>query len=115
MLSMDSRNCAKYAEKMEKLSVDANDNLEKEMNLKFNSIWRKMLTQEVSGSEMCNYLDWAYYARVNLDGDMEAYKTIHETLCQDYYNSMTHAYITVDWSDNGMISNSFMNKLLEIL
>ena len=30
---------------------------------------------------MCDYLDWAYYARVALDGDMDTYKEIHETVC----------------------------------
>ncbi len=47
----------------------------------YKPIWKKMLDDEVSGSEMCDYLDWAYYARVALEGDMDTYKKIHETVC----------------------------------
>ena len=114
MLSMDHKNCARYGEIMLPLVKDANEKLESEMNEKFNSVWKQMMKDEISGSEMCDYLDWAYYARVALDGDMKEYQKIHETLCQSYYNSITHSNITVEW-DNGLISNTFNKKLLEIL
>ena len=54
-----------------------------------------MEQEEVSGSQLCSYLDWAYYARVALKGDMEQMKKIHETACQDYFNSITQANISV--------------------
>lgn len=81
MLSMNSGNCARYGDKMRPLERDANDKLEQAMITHYKSIWRKMLDEEVSGNEMCDYLDWAYYARVALDGDMETYKKIHQTVC----------------------------------
>lgn len=89
MLSINSKNCERYASKMEPLAKQANQKLEKSLAVDFKDIWIQMEQEEVSGSQLCSYLDWAYYARVALKGDMEQMKKIHQTACQDYFNSIT--------------------------
>ena len=108
MLSINSTNCKRYAAKMDPLAKQASEKLEKTLAIDFKDVWQKMEADEVSGSELCSYLDWAYYARVDLKGDMQTYIKIHETACQEYFNSLTQANISVEWAENGIMSNEFM-------
>ena len=108
MLSINSTNCKRYAAKMNPLAKQASEKLEKTLAIDFKDVWQKMEADEVSGSELCSYLDWAYYARVDLKGDMQTYIKIHETACQEYFNSLTQANISVEWAENGIMSNEFM-------
>ena len=77
--------------------------------------WDEMLRKEYTGPEMCNYLDWAYYARVTLTGVMATWSEIHNTVCKTYSDSVTQANISVEWSDEGIVSNAFNSKLLAII
>ena len=115
MLSINSGNCERYASKMKPLAKQANEKLEKSLAMDFKDIWMKFEADEVSGSQLCSYLDWAYYARVALKGEMAQYQKIHETLCQEYFNSITQANISVEWADKGIMSNEFMRKFLTIM
>ena len=103
MLAMNSKNCARYGAKLRPLEHDANNKLETEMrtNPDYRAVWNEMLKQQVSGSEMCDYINWAYYARVELKGNMDTYQQIHNTVCKDYFNDITQANITIEWSDDG--------------
>lgn len=115
MLSMDDMNCARYEARMTPLLHDAEQTLTQTMVSSYSDIWTQMLTQQVSGPEMCSYLSWAYYSRVALSGDMDTYTEIYNTACKDYNNSVTQANISVNWSDDGMISHSFLTKLNDIM
>ena len=76
MLSMNEHNCARYGAKFTPLESDANSKLEKTMTAKYPDIWNQMRSDNVSGAEMCDYLNWAWYSRVALKGDMDKYKEI---------------------------------------
>ena len=115
MLSMNSNNCARYGAGMEQPLTDAEAQLEQSMKDNYQSIWTDMLTAGTTGPEMCNYLDWAYYARVNLTGDMQTWIEIHNTVCKTYSDSVTQANIALEWSDDGLVSNAFNQKLLDII
>ena len=98
---------------MEQPLTDAEAQLEQSMKDNYQSIWTDMLTAGTTGPEMCNYLDWAYYARVNLTGNMDTWIEIHNTVCKTYSDSVTQANIALEWSDDGLVSNAFNQKLLD--
>jgi len=66
-----------------------------------------MLQQGVTAPQLCNYLDWAYFNVINLSGDAERWEAIRSTVCKVYSNSVTQASITVEWSNDGLVSNTF--------
>lgn len=112
---MNQRNCQRYSDRISPLLTEAENNLVQSMTTNYSDIWSDMLRKEISGPEMCNYLDWAYYARVTLQGNMDTWVEIHDTVCKTYSNAVTQANITVEWSDEGIVSNAFNSKLLAIL
>ena len=105
MLSMNQGNCAKYESGISSMLDDAKTQLDTALDTKYKDIYKEMHTAGITGPELCNYLDWAYYARVTLKGDMDTWKEIHNTSCKDYSNSVTQANISVEWANDGMISN----------
>ena len=77
------------------------------LTLTYSETWTQMLQQGVTAPQLCNYLDWAYYNVINLGGDTERWESIRSTICTAYFNSVTQANITIEWSNNGLISNAF--------
>ena len=85
------------------------------MDTDFNSTWKDMQAKGISGPEMCNYLEWAFYARVALTGDMTTWRSIHDTACKTYSDAITQGNIDLEQTDDGLISNAFNQKLLDII
>ena len=115
MLSMNENNCARYGAGMDPKLHAAEAALVQSMLDDYPDVWSEMLSKEYTGPEMCNYLDWAYYARVTLTGDMDTWRNIHSTVCKTYTDAVTQANIDLEWTDDGLVSNAFNNKLLDII
>ena len=73
----------------------------------YSDTWISMLQQGVTAPELCSYLDWAYYSVVTLSGNTDKWEAIRSTECKTYFNSVTQAKITTEWSNDGFISNGF--------
>lgn len=73
MLSMNESNCNKYEMGIMSMLQDADRQLDEALNANYKDIWTEMQNADpkITGPELCNYLDWAYYARVSLQGNMD--------------------------------------------
>ena len=96
MLSMNANNCARYGSGMSPSEHSAEAALVASMQADYQATWNEMLQKDISGPEMCNYLEWANYARVALTGDMNTWRSIHSGVCQDYSNTITQANIDLE-------------------
>jgi len=70
--------------------TDISDKLDKEIAKSYVDISKEMKEKEVSGEELCDYLTWAHFNAVPLQGDkarQDSYrKLVGETCPQFYYN-----------------------------
>ena len=70
---------------------------------------------QVSGVELCDYLTWAYYNAVPLDGDdarqAEYVSLATQTCPQEYYDKVAQASVKVSEDNNNIVSSNYLTNL----
>ena len=74
-----------------------------------------MSSKEVSGEELCDYLTWAHFNAVPLQGDADRQKEytqlVSETCPQTYYDKVTQAVQQVNQSSENLVASGFLTTL----
>ena len=76
-----------------------------------------MKEKNVSGEELCDYLTWAHFNAVPLQGDkkrQDAYaKLVRDTCPTSYYNQVTQEVQKVNASEGNLVATGFLSVLLD--
>lgn len=77
-----------------------------------------MAEKDVSAQELCDYLDWAYFNSIDLEGDettIAAYDAIRSTTCATLSNSVSAATVSFDVEQAHVMTSEFLSKLDNII
>ena len=76
-----------------------------------------MTTKDVSGEELCDYLTWAHFNAVPLQGDKErqdAYaKLVSETCPAAYYDPVTREVQSTNEAEGNLVASGFLSVLVD--
>lgn len=93
ILSMSEKNCARYSNIVSGKMKEISSVLDLAFSESYPEVWAEMSQKDVSGEEMCDYVSWAYFNAVPLQGD-EARQAIYTEMAtsfcpQKYYDEVT--------------------------
>ena len=100
---------------MEKPTNAASAGLDSAIESNYADIWKQMQGIQVSGIELCDYLTWAHYNAIALDGDearqAEYVSLATETCPQQYYDLITKATLKISDSNKNLVSSNFLTNI----
>ena len=75
-----------------------------------------MTKKDISGEELCDYLTWAYFNAVPLQGDAQRQsdyiKLVTDTCPESYYNKVSKAVSDVNTKTNNLVASGFLSVLI---
>ena len=99
-LSLSEKNCARYKDSISPKLAQIGSSLDSQIATEYPDISSEMAEKDVSGEELCDYLTWAHFNAVPLEGDkdrQDSYaKLVSETCPSSYYNQVTQAVLQVN-------------------
>lgn len=112
---MCEKNCHRFADKIEGQLTAISTQLDAAIAETYPDISQEMKDKNVTGEELCDYLTWAHFNAVPLQGDQarqDSYsKLVGETCPQSYYNQVTEAVLSVNTSEGNLVASGFLTTL----
>ena len=116
-LSLSEKNCARYAAKIEGPLAKNAKELDATIAKEYPDIAAEMKEKDVSGEELCDYLTWAHFNAVPLQGDPErqdAYASLVRDTCpKAYYDPVTQEVQSVNEAEGNLVASGFLAVLVD--
>ena len=116
-LSLSEKNCARYAAKIEGPLAKIAKELDATIAKEYPDIAAEMKEKDVTGEELCDYLTWAHFNAVPLQGDkkrQDAYANLgRETCPKAYYAPVTQEVQKVNAAEGNLVASGFLSVLLD--
>lgn len=115
VLSLSQKNCARYAASIEGPLAGIAASLDAAIAASYPDIAGEMKEKDVTGEELCDYLTWAHFNAVPLQGDQdrqqEYAKLVSETCPAEYYDKVTQAVQAVNASEGNLVASGFLTTI----